>query len=114
MTTGTIIIIDRRRSRVGMLSQRRSAIQALGLFLPPALAVGGCDRKLPFSPAVFEKAKAQCGAKDAYIMPDHPKAIAFHGSSDDHGAQAQCLKDKLQDTDMEQIVLIGSQIYVTS
>ncbi|WP_218146921.1 hypothetical protein [Sphingobium sp. AP50] len=46
-------------------------------------------------------------------MPEHPKAIAFHGSSDDHVGQAKCLKDKLRDTDMEQIVLIGSQMYVT-
>ncbi len=46
-------------------------------------------------------------------MPEHPKAIAFHGSSDDHVEQAKCLKDKLQDTDMEQIILIGSQMYIT-
>lgn len=88
-------------------------MRAVGLCLPLVLATGGCDRKLPFSPTVFKKAKAQCGAKDAYIMPEHPKAIAFHGSSDDHVGQAKCLKDKLRDTDMEQIVLIGSQMYVT-
>lgn len=108
---GMIIIIDRPRSQVSMLTKRRSAVQALGLVL--ALTMGGCDRKLPFSPTVFEKAQARCGAKDAYIIPDHPKAIAFHGSSDDHGAQAKCLKGILRDTDMEQIVLIRSQMYVT-
>jgi hypothetical protein len=93
--------------------KRRSVSRGLGFALPFALAVGGCDHRIPFSPDLFEKAKRQCGAQDAYILPDHPKAIAFHGTSADHAKHANCLKDKLRETDMEQIILIGSQMHVT-
>jgi|GEM_PF-1439214 hypothetical protein len=93
--------------------KRRSVIRGLGFALPFALAVGGCDHRIPFSPDLFEKAKRQCGAQDAYILPDHPKAITFHGASADHEKQAKCLKDKLRETDMEQVILVSSHMYVT-
>lgn len=95
-----------------MGTRRTSVINSLTLALPVAMALGGCaDRKPPLSPRLFEAAKEQCGATDAYIMEDYPKTIAFHGTSADHAKQAKCLKERLDKVDVEQIVILGSALY---
>ena len=95
-----------------MAKRRPSVIKNLTLALPVAMALGSCaDRKPPLSPRLFEAAKKQCGATDAYIMKEYPKTIAFHGTSEDHAKQAKCLKERLDKVDVEQIIFVSSAMY---
>ena len=72
---------------------------------------GGCaNRKPPFSRAQFLAAKSRCGAVDAYVIGTAPNTIGFHGTSNDHTRQANCLKKQMEGTDVRTIVL-GSRLY---
>lgn len=87
-------------------------------FLALFLVVGECtDHKPPFSRDAFLAAKSLCGSADAYVIKTAPNTIGFHGSSDDpdgsadaHVRQAACLKEKLNGTDVQTVVL-GSRLY---
>lgn len=83
-----------------------------GLLLALSLTVimAGCADRKPFSRDQFLAARLQCGATDAYIVEAAPNTIGFHGTSDDHINQAECLKGKLAGTDVETIVL-GSRLH---
>ena len=95
-----------------MLLKLKFASNRWVLAMSLAIAAAACtDQKAPFSPQVFEVAKAQCQAKDAYIMADHPKTISFKGTLHDHLDQAKCLKERLRETDVQQIVVLGSELH---
>jgi hypothetical protein len=85
--------------------------RCLLLALSLTVIMAGCaDLKPPFSRDQFLAARSQCGATDAYIVEAAPNTIGFHGTSDDHINQAECLKGKLAGTDVETVVL-GSRLH---
>ncbi|WP_156022615.1 hypothetical protein [Sphingobium indicum] len=78
------------------------------LLLAVATGANACtDRRLELTPSLFDIAKRQCEASDAYILASDPKSIGFRGFDPRHAQQAKCLVEQLKHTDARMIGFIS-------